>query len=77
MFAQVSLRLFKPYRVARIPSTIGMAKQFLSLDLITPMTLNSRSTVALDVGRQMRMETSFVRGKRGTSAVPNFDTEDI
>ena len=76
MFAQVSLRLFKPCWVARIPLTIGMAKQFLSLVLITPMTLNSRSTVALDVGRQMRMETSLVRwGKRGASAVPNFDTE--
>ena len=76
MFTKVLVRLFKPYRDARIPLTIEIAKRFLSLVLITPMTLNSHSTVVLDVGWQMRMETSLVRwGKKGASTLPNFDTE--
>ena len=51
MFMQISVRLFKPYRVARIHLTIGKAKQSLSFVL--------KAEKDGDELNQMRKEGSF------------------
>ena len=55
-FAQDLPRRLRPWCIARIASTIGIARWFRNFDFTTPMTLKRRSTVALEIGRQSRID---------------------